>query len=72
MSKNIKLSEEKWHECSTIGTLVGVFTFSNSISNEVDSWTGGGERTTYVLEVDGQRQEFSSENARDQAAKKSI
>jgi len=72
MAKKIELSEEKWHETSVAGTLAGIFTFSESVAKAVDSATGGGERTTYNVTIDGVKHSFDNEADRDKKAKESI
>jgi hypothetical protein len=71
MSKEIKLSEEKYHETTAAGTLVDIFTFG-ALGNAVDSLAGGGEKTKYTLEVNGKKETFDTKAGRDAEARKRI
>ena len=72
MAREIKIYEEKWHETSTLGTIVGIFTFSDNIAKAVDSGTGAGEKIKYVVEIDGVKYKYDSKSARDEKARKSV
>ena len=69
--KEIKIYEEPYHEITAAGTVVDVFTFG-LLGNAVDSMTGGGNKTKYILEVNGKKEEFLNQADRDKAAKKVI
>ena len=64
MAKDIKSGEEKYHDPTVLGTLAGIFTFSNSVSDAVDS-NFGDEKTRYYIEEDGKKEYFSDSASRD-------
>jgi len=72
MSKTITTSESTHHETSALGTIAGILTLSDTVARSVDSATGGGSKTDYHLTVDDRTTTYSSREARDEAARKSI
>lgn len=74
MSKKIELSEEKWEQPSVASTLFDIFTLgaAGAISSAIAETTGGGERTTYSVTIDGDKKEFKTKEERDEVAKKAI
>ncbi len=74
MAKKIELNEEKWEESTPASTLFDIFTLgaASSVSSGIAESTGGGERTTYSVKIDGETQEFETKEERDKVAKNAI